>query len=156
MPRHRACEKCGGHGNDHPVRHIEWDRWSACVDEDVAPLVLACWQASIGTTECCQDFGLNRGSGCQEVFLSFDGIDDYATFARAVLGNGPRDGYYARVQGFHLDMDSVESPWEWSCEPCELDRDFYDSEAVVPSFSVDVVFPHMDLVETERRIRGIA
>jgi hypothetical protein len=54
--RYRDCQRCGSSPNFHPVRHIEHDRLRACIDVEIAELVLTCWQAGIATNESCQDY----------------------------------------------------------------------------------------------------
>lgn len=40
---------------DHPQVHIEFDGRFACVDEEIAPLILALWRRGIPTHTSCQD-----------------------------------------------------------------------------------------------------
>jgi hypothetical protein len=83
--RFRCCERCGGRANEHPVRHIEHGPRSACVDVDIADLVLACWEAGIATNESCQSHG--KRSGARLVFLSMP-ITAAERFANALLHTG--------------------------------------------------------------------
>jgi hypothetical protein len=83
--RFRRCERCGGQANEHPVRHIEHGARSACVDVEIADLVLACWEAGIATSESCQSHG--KGSGARLVFLSMPMVAA-ERFANALLHTG--------------------------------------------------------------------
>jgi hypothetical protein len=89
--RFRRCERCGGQANEHPVRHIEHGARSACVDVEIADLVLACWQAGIATSESCQSHG--KGLGTRLVFLSMPMVAA-ERFANALLHTGDTALYW--------------------------------------------------------------
>lgn len=114
---YRDCEKCGRRHNRHPTKHIEYTPSFACVDEDLADLVLACWRLGIDTDESCQDFeddpawdayilqeGMEPRPKADErlVLLSFDDPDDYARFANIVS-----------------PLMEEEQLAEWTCRPVE-------------------------------------
>jgi hypothetical protein len=146
--QHHDCEKCGGLPNSHPVVHIEHGEWFACVDEDIAPLVLACWELGIRTRESCQDF--DTLSDVRSMYLSFRDLDDYIRFGERLLEGGPRDQLYARI--FPRSGTDRALWWDWEAVPGERDDDLGD-ESVQCTWFVSVAFPADDLGGAVDRLR---
>ena len=48
-----SCEKCGNIENDHKQRHITYKKIEACVDEELAEVILFCWKKNIETQFSC-------------------------------------------------------------------------------------------------------
>jgi hypothetical protein len=152
MSGHDDCGECGGRPGKHPTVFLEFGRLAAEVDEEIAPLVLACWRAGIETDESCQ--GTGDGDEC---FLSFPRIEDYAKFADRLMRGGPRDELYERM----VDP-MVDTRWYWTCIPFELDLhsgfgcpSCYEQMPVVPGMFCTVTFPCDDFKGVlERFIAG--
>lgn len=148
MPRvYRDCEACGGRSSEHPTRHIEFGVQSACVDDQLADLIVACWRAGITTTESCQDFWFDYMGDDRpepEVFLSFGAAEDLVHFGDALLrGDDTRDPW----------SDAEPRPWPgwgWTCHPGWFTPSGSPEE--VCGFVACVTFPPEDLDEVTRRI----
>jgi hypothetical protein len=86
--RFRHCQRCGGSKSRHPVRHIEHGQLRACVDVEIADLVLACWQAGIVTTESCQGHQPRAARATGPLVLLSMPITAAERFANALLHTG--------------------------------------------------------------------
>jgi len=149
LAQHHDCEKCGGLSNSHPVVHIEHGEWFACVDEEIAPLVLTCWEIGIRTRESCQDF--DTLSDVRSMYLSFHDLGDYIRFGERLIEGGPRDELYARI--FPRPGTDRALWWDWEAIPGELDADLAN-ESVQCTWFVSVAFPADDLDGAVDRMRG--
>lgn len=154
---HRSCSRCGGHGNTHPVVHIEFDGWAACVDELAAPLVLACWEAGIRTQSACQDMAEAMG-GPPSLTTEIDFLhpDDMQRFARLVM-HGERDHVYDSMVGA-LDDDDADA-WVWTFLPADgapwTEEDGYDPDvAPEPVLMAAVELPQSQLTAAAERLRA--
>jgi DNA-binding XRE family transcriptional regulator len=150
--RFRDCERCGASLNLHPVRHIEHGELSACVDVEVADLVLACWQAGIATTESCQDYQeLPPGAWLAPddrhlVFLSLP-MADAERFANVLLHTGD-EALYGRM--FGLDAGDA---WD---EPTLIPgEELYRPRVQIRvAFEVSYVFPQAEVPLLISRLRA--
>jgi len=122
--RFRDCARCGGCPSLHPVRHIQHGELAACVDVEVADLVLACWQAGITTTESCQSYqeqadGPPAPRGAELVFLSLP-MADAERFANALLHRGERCSRLGRRSAWRLrsPMSSPAPSCRSLCATC--------------------------------------
>ena len=139
------CPKCGGRPNRHPTTHIEWGGQAACVDVEIAELILLGWQLGVITDGSCQDW--NEESIQPEIWISFRDVTSFVRFAELVYSGGPRDDLYDRIEGW-----SSPPKWEWSCHPAELDID-REAESIVTSMFCSVVMPKSDIAGAITRIR---
>jgi hypothetical protein len=143
---HKSCKKCGARSSWHPVKHLNDTSLglSTCVDVEIAPLVQACWDAGIVTTESCQDWleegptwPRPPGHEAPECFLSFDGLTSYLRFGISVLSGGPENDLY------HSILDGPGSGgWDWTCAPV---APHVVGDTTILDIFCCVVFPRKDL-----------
>jgi hypothetical protein len=142
--RFRRCERCGGQANEHPVRHIEHDARSACVDVEIADLVLACWEAGIATSESCQSHG--KRSGARLVFLSMP-IVAAERFANALLHTGDTALYWR--------MFDPTTPDRWPAPSLTGGlRRYRPGNEIRLAFHVGYVFPFAEVPLLISRLRA--
>lgn len=115
---------------------------AACIDEEVADLVLACWERGIRTTESCQ------GDGEEPTFLSFERVEDLVRFATLVIEGGPRDEVFlAAVETWGWDFIPLDASW--------VEREMPDAEVPpVAGFLPCVNIPHSDIDGATSRLRA--
>ena len=125
----------------HPTVPVAFGAWSADIDEEVAPVVLALWRAGIETVSACQDegeslvafadqapwFAAQTRAYAGRAYVDFAELDAVARFLDAVANAGPRDELYQR-------MSSPATPEAW-----EVRVTFYD--ALTTQDSVDWANP---------------
>jgi len=61
--KHSYCLKCGGGETIHKQRHIEYNDYYACVDEEMAELILILWKNGIETMFSCKGETCTHGCG---------------------------------------------------------------------------------------------
>jgi hypothetical protein len=123
----------------HQVR-IEHGSWSADVDQEIAPLILACWRAGIDTDNSCQE---NRPG---IAWVEFPTAADAEHFTTNVVRD--MDALYWRA----FPNDDGEIHWEWAAVPEdlgeELDEPTDEIERIGPPdirIVVGVRFPRSDI-----------
>jgi hypothetical protein len=142
--RFRCCDRCGGQPNQHPVRHIEHGTHSACVDVEIADLVLACWQAGIATSESCQSHG--KRSGARLVFLSMP-ITAAERFANALLHTGDTALYWR--------MFDPTTPDRWPAPSVTGGlRRYQPGSEICLAFRVSWIFPSTEVPLLISRLRA--
>lgn len=148
--RFRDCARCGGCPSLHPVRHIQHGELAACVDVEVADLVLACWQAGITTTESCQSYqeqasGPPAPRGAELVFLSLP-MADAERFANALLHRGD--------QALHERMFGFDAPDGWDLPMIIPGEEVFSPGSEIRlTFAVAYVFPRAELQLLLRYLR---
>ena len=125
---------------EHPQVRIEHGSWSADVDEEIAPLILACWRAGIDTDNSCQE---NRPG---IAWVEFPTAADAEHFTTNVVCD--MDALYWRA----FPNDDGEIHWEWAAVPEdlgeELDEATDEIERIGPPdirIVVGVRFPRSDI-----------
>jgi hypothetical protein len=134
---------------EHPQVRIEHGSWSADVDEEIAPLILACWRAGVDTDNSCQE---NRPGIAWIEFLT---AADAERFTTTVVRD--RDDLYWRA----FPNDDGEVHWEWAAVPGDLGEEWDEAtdeiERIGPSdiqIAVGIRFPRSDIpLLTERLSR---
>lgn len=113
---YRDCAECGGHPSRHPVRHILiHDDYAACVDEELADLVLALNARGIPTSECCQ------GDPGSLAHVSFLACDDLVRFLNIATVGAP-DEALPRIVAMDKFGPDVEMAWKLgSTIVCQLE-----------------------------------
>lgn len=142
---------CGQRQSEHPAIHIEYGDLSACVDSDIAGLVLSCWKRGIRTEESCQGFTYQENGDPATVFLAFERVEDYVAFAHAVL----TDEDELTEFGNHAEgaFNQGEMAWDWGCHPAWSYSAADDYETGHLGMFCTLVFPRTDLREVERRMK---
>ena len=149
----------------HPTVPVSFGAWSADIDAELGPVVLALWRAGIETVSACQDegeswlafadqapwFAAQSRAHAGRAYVDFANLDAVTRFLDVVANAGRRDEMYRR-------MSSPATPDAW-----EVRVTFYD--ALVTQDAVDwtnpstfaagvvrVRFPRSDIAEIAARL----
>jgi hypothetical protein len=126
--------------SQHPQVQIKHGSWSADVDEEIAPLILACWRADIATSNSCQEN--QPGIAWIEFPTALDAEHFTTTVVRDI------DDLYWRA----FPNDDGEVHWEWAAVPGDLGEELnevtHEIERIGPPdilIAVSVRFPRSDI-----------
>jgi hypothetical protein len=148
--------------NRHKQSYIAWKDKEADVDEEIAPLILAIWQAGFDTTNSCQETPMDG-----RVWIQFDALHGAKTFLNLVgRGHLMKDD---RIEGYEGNW---HQGWEYRIECCPLrelqvpegvpiwlrfERDGLWFQKPNPAcfefYKCSVRFPRADLPATLERLR---
>jgi hypothetical protein len=144
------CAECGGR-SVHPVRHLRVAGQSACIDEGIADLVLACWQVGLRTSESCQDFLYPDEEHEPEMFLSMATFADHLMLGAFLIEGGPPGPVLDRLLGHSSDTPR----WDLAARPSTAAWDG-ERPADPPRADVwhSVTFPPADLEDAITRLRN--
>lgn len=121
------------------------------IDEVLAPLIAAIWQAGIKTIMCCQE------TDPEIAWIEFDSVGDLEGFlnivARYEVGV---DNLYNRIN--HELTGEMSAPaWEYQLNPLDLNQCNSYQGATEIDFTVGVYFPISDIpVILDRLTKAIA
>jgi hypothetical protein len=144
----------------HPTVLVQVGDQSAEIDELLAPVIEAIWQAGLETFTCCQDLGESNASWLEShphmasyvesrrgwMLIDFP-INSGLGFLNAVANAGPRDAFYSR-------MTHWAAPDAWETNVKAMDLAMF-SGAPKSSFGLQLLqvsFPAYDLAELLRRL----
>src|SRR5262249_41909334 len=102
---------------EHTQVPVHWDGRSAEVDEDLAPLILALWQAGISTNACCQEGQPGRA------WIEFTTAQDALLFLKMVSGaRNVEDVPWEDALETYFHASVTEGSWEYTI-PSSLDSE---------------------------------
>ena len=109
------------------------------IDEGIAPLITAIWQAGIDTSMSCQ------GTASGMAWIEFHSVDELASFLNIVADYEPGvDTLYNRIN-YQWTGEMSASPWEYQLNPMDINElESYEGATDI-MFTVGVRFPTSDI-----------
>src|SRR5437764_14104372 len=111
----------------HPTTLIRHGAYEAEVDERLAALVLALWQAGVETASACQDEGESNAEvggpslGAGQAYVEFVSLHDAIRFYDIVAAGGPSDDL-DDFDGLYQRMSNLSTPGAWEARIAVYDR----------------------------------
>jgi hypothetical protein len=147
--------------SEHKQVEVQWRGMRRQIDEELAPLILALWQAGIDTVNCCQE----NFPGI--AWIEFLSTHDAKEFLDRVAVY-PDEEDYRRANGPETLYDRVigrgsEGDWRYDLHPFDfgVDEEIVNDEVVETcigpadfEFSVSIRFPRTDIPLILERLSG--
>lgn len=123
----------------HKTVIVEVGDHRAEIDEGIAPLITAIWEAGIVTMMSCQETAPGIA------WIEFDSVDDLASFLNIVARYEPGvDTLYNRIN-YQLTGEMSAPLWEYQLNPMDINEcDSYEGATDI-EFTVGVYFPTSDI-----------